>query len=181
MKILCICGSPRQKGNSATLLQEVKKGIEENLQAQCEYVSAYKQNVSACLHCDGCKKGDMVCVQKDDTKDIIAKIEEADVLIFSTPVYWWGMSAKLKLIVDKFYSRVEFLQKTPKKVIVLNTGAEGADNIQHSFIEGQFKCISEYLNWEFKASLPFCAYDASEIVKNKEAMQQAYDVWQMLK
>ncbi len=181
MKILCICGSPRPKGNSAILLQEAQKGIEENLQASCENISAYKINISACLHCDSCQKGHRVCVQKDDTKDVIDKIEEADVLIFSTPVYWWGMSTKLKLIVDKFYSRVEFLKQNPKKVIVLNTGAEGVDNIQHSLIEGQFKCISEYLNWELKASLPFCAYEAGEIAKNKDAMQQASDVWKILK
>ncbi len=181
MKILLLCGSPRPKGNSAILLKEVQRGIEENIQsADCEYISTYKLDVSPCLHCDKCKGSAAECIQKDDTNAIIAKVEAADVLIFSSPVYWGGISAKLKLILDKFYSRVDALQKCTKKMLVLSVGGGPLHAPYYSCIQSQFECSAEYLQWEHVESLSFSAYDAGEIAKDKDAMQQAYEAWQKL-
>lgn len=71
---------------------------------------------SACLACDGCKRNGGTCVQPDDTAELIQKIYDADILVFGTPVYFWGMSAQLKMVVDKLYSRDDALKKLDKKV-----------------------------------------------------------------
>ena len=61
-------------------------------------------------------------VDQDDTNLTIEKIAEADMIIFATPVYWWGMSAQLKLIIDKCYCRG--LQLKNKKVGTIVVGGE---------------------------------------------------------
>ena len=61
-------------------------------------------------------------VDQDDTNPTIEKIAEADMIIFATPVYWWRMSAQLKLIIDKCYCRG--LQLKNKKVGTIVVGGE---------------------------------------------------------
>ncbi len=182
MKVLCICGSPRSKGNSHTVLQSVIDGISENIpSAEVTSISAYKQKVSACVHCDSCRNGKSEhCIQKDDTRAVIAMVEEADVLVLSTPVYWWGISAQLKLIVDKFYSREPVLKEQRKKLMVLGVGAGALDDKQHDIIRSQFECICGYLNWELAASVAFSAYEAGEIAENADAIEQARALWKNL-
>ncbi len=66
-------------------------------------------------------------------------------IIFATPVYWWGMSAQLKLIIDKCYCMDLHLKN--KKVGVLVVGADSVDSIQYELIHKQFQCMADYLSW----------------------------------
>ena len=83
-----------------------------------------------------CSKG---CVDKDDTNPTIDKIAAADMILFATPVYWWGMSAQLKLIIDKCYCRG--LQLKNKKVGTIVVGGSPVDSIQYELIDKQFDCM----------------------------------------
>ena len=53
--------------------------------------------IAPCLGCDGCKRGEKICVQKDDSQLLMNEMRQADYIVFATPVYWWGMTAQLKL------------------------------------------------------------------------------------
>ena len=97
MKIVIVNGSAR-KGNTLTAIQAFAEGVaEEN---EIEIIAPEKLNIAPCKGCGVCQcsKG---CVDQDDTNLTIDKIVAADVIVFATPVYWWGMSAQLKLIIDK--------------------------------------------------------------------------------
>ena len=58
-------------------------------------------NLGYCDACQSCQKGD--CIKDDDTRDIVAKIEDADLLIFSSPIYFGQMTAQAKTVIDRFY------------------------------------------------------------------------------
>ncbi len=73
----------------------------EKLKDKGENVYIDSLTYEGCGVCQ-CSKG---CVDKDDTNPTIDKIAAADMILFATPVYWWGMSAQLKLIIDKCYCR----------------------------------------------------------------------------
>ena len=80
-----------------------------------------------------------MCIRdRDDTNPTIDKITAADVILFATPVYWWGMSAQLKLIIDKCYCRG--LQLKNKKVGTIVVGGSPVDSIQYELIDKQFDC-----------------------------------------
>ncbi len=64
-------------------------------------------------------------------------------IIFATPVYWWGISAQLKLIIDKCYCKDLHLKN--KKVGVLVVGADSVDSIRYELIHKQFQCMADYL------------------------------------
>ena len=105
MKITALQGSPRKKGNTAKVLEWVKEELERSGH-QFESIYLTSKKVSPCLACAKCKdKPDEIgCVQKDDAIEILEKMAASDVVIFATPLYFWGVSAQLKAIIDRTYS-----------------------------------------------------------------------------
>ncbi len=107
MKVIIINGSAR-KGNTLTAIEAFVKGASEK--NEIEIIEPDKLNIAPCKGCGVCQcsKG---CVDKDDTNPTIDKIAAADMILFATPVYWWGMSAQLKLIIDKCYKQFDCMAK----------------------------------------------------------------------
>ena len=98
MKIIIINGSAR-KGNTLTAINALIKGASEK--NEIEVIEPDKLQIAPCKGCGACQchKG---CVDNDDTNPTIDKIAAADMILFTTPVYWWGMSAQLKLVIDNY-------------------------------------------------------------------------------
>ena len=107
-----------------TAIEAFVKGASEK--NEIEIIEPDKLNIAPCKGCGVCQcsKG---CVDKDDTNPTIDKIAAADMILFATPVYWWGMSAQLKLIIDKCYCRG--LQLKNKKVGTIVVGGSPVDSI----------------------------------------------------
>jgi multimeric flavodoxin WrbA len=105
MKIIALQGSPRKKGNTAKVLS----WVEEELMAlghDVETIFLNSKNLKGCLACGKCKeKPDAVgCIQKDDIPEILVKMTKAELVIFASPLYFWGVSAQLKTVIDRTYS-----------------------------------------------------------------------------
>ncbi|MEG0392450.1 MAG: NAD(P)H-dependent oxidoreductase, partial [Anaerovoracaceae bacterium] len=112
------------------------------------------------------------CVHSEDTNEIIEKVAAADCIIFATPVYWWGVSAQLKLALDKFYSRSEALKKKTKKIGIIAIGEDTLDGPQYDLISKQFRCICEYLNWELVLDQAICAGGPEDLSKDKAQLEK---------
>jgi multimeric flavodoxin WrbA len=105
MKVLTLQGSARKKGNTA----QVIAWVEAELTAMghgVESVYLSSKNIKGCLACGKCKEDmDTVgCVQKDDAPEILQKMVEADLVIFASPLYFWGISGPLKCLIDRTFS-----------------------------------------------------------------------------
>ena len=119
------------------------------------------------------------CVDQDDTNPTINKLVEADMILFATPVYWWGMTAQLKLVIDKCYCRG--LQLKGKKVGIIVTGGAPVDNVQYELIRKQFECMAGYLSWEVLFFKTYSANAKDELEKNTEAMEELEKLGQDVK
>ena len=105
MKVLVILGSPRRQGNTETLAKTVLETAGERFLENIEYINIHGlENLSGCIGCGGCEK-DGMCVIKDDMIDLYSKVDEADVLLLVTPVYFYGPSAQIKTFIDRFQAR----------------------------------------------------------------------------
>jgi multimeric flavodoxin WrbA len=104
MKVLVILGSPRRKGNSQTLAEAVIGGLQERQDCAVEYVYLHGLKLSPCHGCGGCEKTGQ-CVVKDDMTELYEKVDQADILILVTPVYFYGPSAQIKAFIDRFQAR----------------------------------------------------------------------------
>ncbi len=166
MKIVIINGSAR-KGNTLTAIQAFAEGASKG--NEIEIIAPDKLSIAPCKGCGVCQcsKG---CIDKDDTNPTINKIVSADVIVFATPVYWWGMSAQLKLVIDKCYCRG--LQLNEKKVGLLIVGAAPVDSIQYELINKQFDCIAEYLSWNVLFQKAYSAHDRTDLIHIEEAVTE---------
>ena len=108
MKLVAIAGSPRKNGNSTALMRLAIEGAVER-GATVEVLSARDLAVAGCLACGSCKRAaDAVCVQKDDMHAVYAAIRECDALLLASPVYFYGLTAQIKAVVDRCYALMPF-------------------------------------------------------------------------
>lgn len=99
MKILGLSCSPRKQGNTVTLLTEALHGAESE-GADVELWSVSGKDIRPCDACRACNKTGE-CHIKDDMRPLYGKLLEADGIIFGTPVYFYGVTAQMKAIIDR--------------------------------------------------------------------------------
>lgn len=101
MKITLLNGSPRN-GNTSKALLCFKDSLDSR-HSVAQY-NLYENSIKACRNCNCCQKEENGCIHNDDSNKILQTLIESDVIVFGTPVYYWGVSAQMKLLIDKFYS-----------------------------------------------------------------------------
>ena len=174
MKIAIINGSAR-KGNTLTAINAFAKGVSDK--HELEVVDTYKLKVAPCTGCGACQcyKG---CVAKDDSNMIVDKIVEADVVVFATPVYWWGITAQMKLVIDKCYCKGAYLKN--KKVGIIVVGGANTNDKQYELIKGQFDCISGYLSWDLLFYNAYSATKTDDLANCQSAIKELESLGAML-
>ncbi|MBR1600530.1 MAG: flavodoxin family protein [Alphaproteobacteria bacterium] len=142
-KVLIVSSSLRGGSNSDILAREVQKGA---LDAgnDVEYISLKGKNIKFCIGCLSCQKT-YKCVQTDDMADLIDKVQNADVLVFATPIYYYEMSGQLKTFLDR--CNPLFPQKNKFKDVYLITSsyddAVNASDRAISGIKGWIECFEQ--------------------------------------
>ena len=97
--VLGILGSPRPKGNTATLLEAFLKGARD-VGAETVLLDAAGMVISGCKACNDCRDTG-ICVIYDEMGMVYNAIQRADVLVLATPLYFSGMSSQLKTVIDR--------------------------------------------------------------------------------
>jgi len=103
-KILVLQGSPRKKGNSIALAEQIIKGA-ESAGAEVEKIFLHGKDISPCQACYACQKKDSKgCAIDDDMQPIYQKLVDADCWVIASPVYWFTMSGQTKLFMDRCFA-----------------------------------------------------------------------------
>lgn len=181
MKVILVNGSPRTNGNTKTALNEIYGGLRSNIpSAEVEMIDVAEYKLSGCVNCDSCLKNGGSCVQPDDSAKIIQKIYDADVVILGSAVYFWGVTAQLKIVVDKFYSKDEAFRKQKKKLGIVAVGAADLDDREYGLISEQFGCICDYLGWDLIFSHSVTAFEKGELAGDKGKLQELNGLWRKI-
>jgi multimeric flavodoxin WrbA len=127
MKVLSIFGGPRKKGNTTTILGWVEDELKD-IGHQIERINLSTLKVDGCVGCLKCKDNmdKPGCVQKDDGTFIIDKMVGSDIVIYSSPLYYWGFSALMKAFIDRCHC--------------LYRGVCGSSR-HTSFVQGQYQAL----------------------------------------
>lgn len=170
MNIAVVNGSPR-KGNTYAALEAFAEGASDK--HQIDWMWPDRLNISGCKGCGACQcyKG---CVAQDDSNDAVNKLVDADMIVFATPVYWWGMTAQLKTLIDKCYCRGAQLKGKTVGVVVV--GGAATDNEQYDIIKRQFDCMAKFLNWDLRFFESFSATKVGDLAGNASAMDKMRDL-----
>ena len=103
MKILAVSCSPRKEGNTVTLLNEALNGARQD-GADTELYSVAGKDLQPCDGCWACTREGKQCPIKDDMPELHDKMAAADGIIFGTPIYFYGMTAQAKMVMDRSIS-----------------------------------------------------------------------------
>lgn len=139
MKILVWNGSPRPKGHTAKMVEEFAKGACQKGH-DVHVVPICSKRIGGCLACEGCHvQKSRICVQKDDMQSIYPLLDEADMLVLASPVYYHSFSAQLQCAIQRIYA-LDHPKALKKAALLLSSGSPnvygGAEYIyQHSFLE----------------------------------------------
>ncbi len=101
-KVLIVSGSPR-RGNSDMLCDEFARGA-KGAGHQVEKVDLRKKKVGFCTACYRCSDSGRCCID-DDVPGIVAKMEDADIIVLASPVYFYSVDAQMKALIDRTVSR----------------------------------------------------------------------------
>ncbi len=145
MKITVLMGSPFVDGNNDKLVRAFTKGA---LEAGHEVVrfNVADMDIEPCTkaYFDKIEAGEEA--DTEDMKKILTSILESQVVVFSTPLYYYGMTAQLKAVLDHFNSRREELMRQSKAAILLaNCGGPAPWSMNGLIIH--FDCFLRFLHW----------------------------------
>ena len=140
MNILVLNGSPRPQGETAKMISVFREAAENAGHAVSVY-HVCRMNIRGCLACEYCHgSGKGQCIQRDDMQEIYGKLQETDVLVLASPIYYHNISGQLKCAIDRFYA-VLYPTAPPrlkKAAMFLASGdADMADGARFSY-EGDF-------------------------------------------
>ena len=143
MKILVITGSPRKNGNSNTLAEHFIRGAKEAGHEIVRFDAAFKE-VHPCIACNKCGMNG-ACVLKDDFEFVRKHILDAGMVVFATPMYYFGISAQIKAVIDRFYA-INGSIHVPKKAALLMTYADN-NKRKEKAITDHYEVLLDYLGW----------------------------------
>ena len=138
----------------------VLQGANENKNST-EKVYLYPLDIKPCLDCRACKKGNLQCALKDDLTTLYPKFETADVIVFGTPLYWYGPSAKMKLLFDRLRPFIASKKLAGKKAVLVVPSEEGPEAC--NLIVGMFKLSCKYLEMDLVNVLLPTASEKAEV------------------
>ena len=174
-KVLILSSSPRRGGNSDTLCDEFMRGaIEAGNEA--EKIFLRDKTIHYCTGCSTCSLHQKPCPQKDDAAGIIEKMLATDVIVLSTPVYFYAMSAQLKTFLDRCCGL--YTEMKNKEFYFLAAAAEGEEGrgmLERTFdnLMGFIDCLE---NPVIRGKvLATGVWHVGEI-KGNPALQEAYEM-----
>ncbi|MBI4832951.1 MAG: flavodoxin family protein [Candidatus Lindowbacteria bacterium] len=185
-KVLAIASSPRKKGNSELLLDSCLEGIAEE-RMSIEKIRVCELKISPCLNCGGCEATG-VCVINDDMQMLHQKFSEAEILIVSSPVFFMGLPAQLKAVVDRcqaiWVRKYVLKQRMPnienRRAFFIQVGGMKRENVFH----GGLLTITAFfatLDYRFSGKLLLNQIDAKGVVMSHlpalaQARQMGLDI-----
>ena len=172
-KVVVLSTSPRKNSNSEALAKAFARGAAE-AGNDVEIIRMREKKVEFCRGCFACQKTGM-CLIKDDMAEIVPKMEQADVLAFATPIYYYAMSGQMKTLLDRanplFVADYRF-----RDVYFLSSAAEDEDYVPEraqSGLEGWIECFE-------KARLAGAVFGGgvTEVgeIKESPALNEAYEM-----
>ena len=173
-KVLVLAGSPRKGGNSDLICDQLIKGIKEVGHA-VEKIYIGEQKIGYCNACYACEKTG-VCIQDDDMPDILEKMIAASAIVLATPVYYYTISAQLKTLIDRTFSKYYAKEKiSNKEFYFIITAAEERDMMARvvDALTGFTDCLP---NAKIKGVLYGENVLQKGEVKEKAVMQEAYEM-----
>lgn len=175
MKILVLNGSPTKNGNTQIMADEFIRGAQE-AGHQAVRMDVGQMDIHGCHGCGYCFAHDGVCVQKDDMAAVLAEADQADMVVFAAPIYWFDISSQLKATIDRFYARAAKGFSFGKTALLLNSGSDGV----YTAAVSMYKAMTAFLKLEDMGIVTVPGMKKTGDMASSEKLHEAYDLGKSL-
>ena len=141
--IVILSGSPRRKGNTEKLISAFKEGAEATGNTVTIFHTA-RMNIKGCIGCELCTEREGKCSLSDDMDIILDAMNECDMIIWASPIYYFSFTAQLKAVIDRTYPLVN---KDKKQAGLMLTFAYDNDDTAAGAV-AIYERILQYYEWE---------------------------------
>jgi len=173
MRILALVASPRKRGNTDLLVDQLLEGAKSKGHF-AEKLYLYDLQILPCIDCRKCKREGFACALDDDMSAIYPQLKKADAIVFGTPVYWYGPSAKMKLLIDRLRPFIASRALEGRLGLLVVPSEEG-QKCCGPLLE-MFRMSFEYLGMNLAGSILASAYERGEILNHPEELARAYSL-----
>ena len=171
MNILILTGSPRKGSNTDMLAEAFADGA--RLKHNVEIISVNDYKVNPCIGCNSCftREGNK-CFQNDGMEQIYAKMANADMLVIASPVYFYGVSAQLKNVIDRCHTPMRKNFKIKNTALLLVAGS--SKPCVFDAIVRQYELIVDYFHFEDKGRILVGGVNEKGAIADREELKDAY-------
>ncbi|XCP86391.1 flavodoxin family protein [Roseburia hominis] len=140
MNILVLNGSPRAEGNTAAMVKAFAEGARENGHT-ITVVDVCRKKIAGCLACEYCHtKGNGKCVQQDDMQEIYPILEEAEMIVLASPIYYHSFTGQLQCAINRIYA-LDKPKNLKKAALILSSGSD------HVYCGAIYEYQNSFLNY----------------------------------
>jgi len=143
--IVVLSGSPRKGGNTDRLAAAFIAGAESAGKSVTLYRVA-DMDISGCMGCNHCRSANGVCIQKDDMPPVLDALKKADALVLASPIYYFSVTAQLKLAIDRTFA-LNSVGTPIKKTAFLITCGDSSEKAAQGAVT-TYNAIRSYYKWE---------------------------------
>lgn len=171
-KILIMCGSGRRHGNSEKLADAFMKGAA--LHNEVTKITLGNKKIAPCSSCNYCQDHHGECRLKDDMQEIIAALQNNDILVLSSPVYYLGFSAQIKTVIDRTYAESALGRKIQSAILLSVAGKE--DKFVSDSIADAYTQLCEYLGFENRGIISARGFENIGDIENAQVLMDAFEL-----
>lgn len=173
MKIVVLQGSPNLNGSTSMMVNEFTKGAHKagHLVVRIDIV------ISDINPCKGCVKCgyEGPCIQHDEMDIVRSEILSADMLVFATPLYYYGMSAQLKKVIDRFCSANSSITSKHLKSALLAV-AWNADDWTFEALTAHYHTLVRYLQMQDEGMVLGYGCGTPGMTQRSRYLKEAYEL-----
>ena len=143
MKILVLNGSPRPDGNTAAMVEAFAEGARESGH-EVTVIPVCQKKIGGCLACEYCHMKDSgherQCVQKDDMQEIYPLLDEAEMIVLASPIYYHGFTGQLQCAINRIYA-LDKPKNLKKAALIMSSGSD------HVYCGAIYEYQNSFLNY----------------------------------
>lgn len=144
-RVVILNGSPHRDCNTAMLADAFTKGAVA-AGHHCERMWVHAHDAHGCMGCDACLRNGGRCVQQDGMESIYEAMYRADVVALASPLYFFGISGQLKVVIDRFYASIKRRFPVTGGVLLLPYGSR--DEGETGAAIAHYHAILQGMGWE---------------------------------
>lgn len=173
MKIIVLQGSPNIDGSTSILVDEFTKGA-TSAGHSVNRVDIDRLDISPCTGCVSCGY-EGPCIQTDDMDTLREQILASDMIVFATPLYYYGMTAQLKTVIDRFCSMNSRLARKHMKSALICV-AWNADDWTFDALVAHYDTLVRYIGLNDCGTVLGYGCGTPSATRRSRACRQAYEL-----